>query len=1236
MKNRQRNQRLTALLLACLVLFAQAFSVQGMIQSDAKAKRKAPVKISRQAQGMTVAYHSQEDIRNYVKKNGATLSDPLEFAKNPVTNIPYDPGSLAAGTQQSALNMLKQMRYIAGISDQVELSDSYCRYAQAGAFLNYVNNRLTHTPQKPSGMDEALYQEGYTGAGRSNIARASWSGRSLNETIVLSWMEDGDASNISRVGHRRWMLNPRMGKTGFGAVSGSYGTYSSVYAFDTSNASASEMGVAWPAQNMPTEYFNTDFPWSISMGSELDQSKVKVKLTRKSDNQEWRFSADSSDGDFYVNNDGYGQKGCIIFRPPLKDIKAYRDGDSYEVEITGTAQPVSYTVSFFDLEEQKPVELDRITARYQGAPVAEGAQVKRSDIVVTGIYTNGSEKQITDFTIQPYTIKAGSNTITIQYQGKTAAITVTGIATVKKVTVHFDAAGGTAVSDRSVDKGSVLTPIPVTARKGYIFEGWYTAAEGGTKLEATTVIEQDITYYAHWKAVKLSHIQAETEIVRLIEGVAYEYEPDDFRVTAIYTDGSWRMVTDYTIDEHTITAGENTLTIRYGGKSAEVKVNAVSVKSFSAMYMGGPKAEGTTQLGEYDIRLYVSLSDGDTLTIKHPEDYQIDPFVIQPGENTLTVRFGGKSRTITVTGYRNTSAVTLTGITAQYTGGSIAAGDKLDKAKLKVTALYSDGSSQEVYDYTVSDDVIREGENTITVTYQGQTAVFQVTGTKPNAQKVIVQFQPQGGSAVSSQTVEKGAAVGTLPVPVKKGYLFDGWYTQAEGGTLVTPQTKVNDNITYYAHWTKQSDPDEPDGPTDPDNPGQPNQPSTPDNPAAPNQPSTPDNPSAPDTPVPGQPDNPSRPSVPDDSVTVTFDTQGGEYTPSIRVDKNGKLSYIPMPHKSGWIFQGWYTGRNGTGSMLTLHTEVWQDTIYYAYWISAGRTMTGIEVSVNGTAYAGQQVQQALAVKAVYSDGTSEWIYDYDVSQAILNAGSNTLTVACCGFSKSIQIQAAASTQGTAIRALTAYYGGGEIPIGTYSVFGGLIVRASYSDGTEREVYDYALSGNTILPGTNTVMVYYEGKTARFTVTGYQHHTVRLHTDGVSDVWVAKDADLGTVLNNCYPRRSGYQFMGWYLDAGCTQKAGAGMKAADGMHVYAKWQQLYNWSLNKTKATIRQGKTAKLSVKGLKNTDITWKTSNKRIALVSAKGVIKAKKPGTAVITAVTPDGSVMTCTVKVMKKAK
>lgn len=152
MRFRQKTKKLAVLFLTCSVMFTEAFACGQRMFVSAKPKSRASAKTSGQAQGVNVTYHSKDDIIKYIKANGAEVTDPLEFSQNPVTVSPYDPGKLSDQTQQSALNMLKQMRYIAGISDQVELSDDLGGYAQAAAFLNYVNGKLSHNPTKPSDM----------------------------------------------------------------------------------------------------------------------------------------------------------------------------------------------------------------------------------------------------------------------------------------------------------------------------------------------------------------------------------------------------------------------------------------------------------------------------------------------------------------------------------------------------------------------------------------------------------------------------------------------------------------------------------------------------------------------------------------------------------------------------------------------------------------------------------------------------------------------------------------------------------------------------------------------------------------------------------------------------------------------------------------------------------------------------------------------------------------------------
>ncbi len=345
-------QGLAAALAAALVLQGASMPVQAAqdagaaVQGEMVPGRKGAAQ--KEAVGVNVAYHTQDEIRDYIKNSGAGINDAVAFQENPGTEAPYALGKLSNETLDSAIRMLNQICYIAGIPYDVTLDNSYNEKAQAASLANYVNDELSHSPAQPAGMSDEMYGLAQNGARSSNIAWGSSALWKLNDFIVMSWMEDGDSSNISRVGHRRWLLNPSMKKTGFGLVNGANGTYSAVYAIDRSGQ-AEHYGVMWPAQNMPTDYFNKDFPWSVSMGTEVDASTVHVTLTRNSDGKVWNFSQSSADGAFYVNNDNYGQKGCIIFRP--NDVASYQDGDSYHVNITGlSGGDVSYTVNFFDLD----------------------------------------------------------------------------------------------------------------------------------------------------------------------------------------------------------------------------------------------------------------------------------------------------------------------------------------------------------------------------------------------------------------------------------------------------------------------------------------------------------------------------------------------------------------------------------------------------------------------------------------------------------------------------------------------------------------------------------------------------------------------------------------------------------------------------------------------------------------------------------------------------------------------
>ena len=115
--------------------------------------------------------------------------------------------------------------------------------------------------------------------------------------------------------------------------------------------------------------------------------------------------------------------------------------------------------------------------------------------------------------------------------------------------------------------------------------------------------------------------------------------------------------------------------------------------------------------------------------------------------------------------------VTLSSILATYTGGDVAVGTELSALTgITVTATYSDGSTAPVTDYTLSGS-IAEGRNTITVTYNGLTATFTVTGIAEEEEELTILYRAQNKTfnATSDDTIDTGIAP----------FVEDGSYTIA-------------------------------------------------------------------------------------------------------------------------------------------------------------------------------------------------------------------------------------------------------------------------------------------------------------------------------------------------------------------------------------------------------------------------------------------------------------------------
>jgi uncharacterized repeat protein (TIGR02543 family) len=67
------------------------------------------------------------------------------------------------------------------------------------------------------------------------------------------------------------------------------------------------------------------------------------------------------------------------------------------------------------------------------------------------------------------------------------------------VVVTFNANGGNvSEATRNTASGTAVGELPTPTRENHMFLGWFTEADGGTRISSTTQVMGDVTYYAHW------------------------------------------------------------------------------------------------------------------------------------------------------------------------------------------------------------------------------------------------------------------------------------------------------------------------------------------------------------------------------------------------------------------------------------------------------------------------------------------------------------------------------------------------------------------------------------------------------------------------------------------------------------------------------------------------------------------------------------------------------------------
>ena len=79
----------------------------------------------------------------------------------------------------------------------------------------------------------------------------------------------------------------------------------------------------------------------------------------------------------------------------------------------------------------------------------------------------------------------------------------------------------------------------------------------------------------------------------------------------------------------------------------------------------------------------------------------------------------------------------------------------------------------------------------------------QMQSEMPSFEDVVkISFDTRGEEIIEPVYRKVGEHLGNLPTTEKEGHTFEGWFTKAVGGDIVTSETLAPDkNVTYYAHF---------------------------------------------------------------------------------------------------------------------------------------------------------------------------------------------------------------------------------------------------------------------------------------------------------------------------------------------------------------------------------------------------------------------------------------------------
>lgn len=239
-------------------------------------------------------------------------------------------GSVPEGTKEKIFMRLAYFRKAVGLNNEISENATKSEKAQKSALMMHANGTLDHSP--PNSW-KCFSDDGKEGAGNSLLAMAR------NAPAIDAYIRD-QGSNNGPVGHRRWLLWPRLQEIGIGNTERANAIWVLGNA-GTSPEDAPEF-IAWPPEGyIPNNLVYSR--WSFSIRN-ADFTATKVSMEDE-DGNSVALSLEELDNAF-------GDR-TIVWVPEAVNTNGTED-ISYtvtleDVNLNGEMSDFTYEVTLFDI-----------------------------------------------------------------------------------------------------------------------------------------------------------------------------------------------------------------------------------------------------------------------------------------------------------------------------------------------------------------------------------------------------------------------------------------------------------------------------------------------------------------------------------------------------------------------------------------------------------------------------------------------------------------------------------------------------------------------------------------------------------------------------------------------------------------------------------------------------------------------------------------------------------------------